>query len=245
MGKSFYDLFGYKKVIIGMIHLSGKNKTEKLERAIEEVTIYENLGLDGAIVEDYHGEIDDVKNTLEALSRRQCEIQIGVNVLRDPYLAFEFADKYGASFIQFDTIQASAGNENNPKRFNDELYMSLGKKYPNICVFGGVRFKYVPPTGKTLEEDIINGMSKCEAIVTTGSGTGIETPLEKLKDFRKIMGNDFPLIIGAGFNIENAAEQIEIVNGAIIGSYFKSENTYAPVDGKLVRKIVDEVKHQL
>lgn len=245
MGKSFYDLFGHKKVLIGMIHLAGENKIEKLERVIDEINIYENLGLDGAIVENYHGSVDDVKDALEFLSKRQGEIQIGVNVLRNPYLAFEFADKYGASFIQFDTIQASAGDENNPKRFDDKLYMSLRKKYPNICVFGGIRFKYVPPTGKTLEEDIVDGKSKCEAIVTTGSGTGIDTPLKKLKDFRKIMGNDFPLIVGAGFNIENAAEQIEIVKGAIIGSYFKGGETYAPVDGKLVRKLVDEVKHQL
>ena len=238
MSKNFSSFFGNEKVIIGMIHLAGRDNHEKIERVLEEIKICEEEGLDGVIVEDYHGNLSDVRDTLESLSKNQYKIQIGVNTLRNPYLAFEFAGMYGASFVQFDTIQASAGDENNPKRFNERLYNSLREKYSNIFVFGGVRFKYVPGTGKSLEEDITDGMSKCDAIVTTGEGTGIETPTKKLKDFRKIMG-DFPLIVGAGVNDRNIEEQIKIADGAVIGSYLKNEDTQSEVQRKRVKRLVD------
>ncbi len=105
-------------------------------------------------------------------------------------------------------------------------------------VFGGVRFKYIPSTGKTLKEDIYDGISKSDVIVTTGEGTGIETPTAKLLDFRNIMG-EFPLVVGAGVNKDNIKEQMEIVDGAIVGSYVKGGNTQNPVQRNLVRELVN------
>lgn len=241
MESNFYDVFPKKKILIGMLHLAGRDTQEKIDRAFEETRIYKEEGLDGAIVEDLYGRIEDVNLFLLILNKENPGIIIGINVLRKPYLAFELADKYGAKFVQFDTIQASAGDEKNPKRFNEKLYMSLRKKYPEICVLGGVRFKYIPPTKKSLENDIIDGMYKSDAIVTTGEGTGIETPTQKLIDFRKIM-RTFPFIVGAGVNAKNILEQIEIVDGAIIGSYFKNGDTEAKVQRERVRELVDLVK---
>ncbi len=242
MNKNFYNLFGNGKIVLGMIHLAGKNSDEKVKRALEEIKIYEEEDLDGAIVEDYHGSLIDVEETLKILYKNNSiKIKVGINTLKNSYLSLELADRYGADFVQFDTIQASAGSENNHQRFNENLYNSLREKYPHICVFGGVRFKYIPPTGKTLEEDILDGISKCDAIVTTGSGTGIETPIEKLRDFRKIM-KDFPLIVGAGVNDKNISEQMDIADGAIIGSYIKDYDTQAKVQKERVRKLVDLVK---
>lgn len=231
MSKKLSDLFGNKKVLIGMIHLAGRTQKEKIKRALEEADIYAQEGIDGAVIEDYHGTPEDVEETLKSLSERPLKIQIGVNVLRDPYRAFELADKYKGQFVQFDTIQAS-------RRFNENLYNQLRKEYSCLFVFGGVRFKYIPLTGKTLEEDIKDGVSKCDAIVTTGEGTGIETPLQKLIDFRKIMGNSFPLIVGAGVNDKNIREQLAIANGAVIGSYFKNYDTESEVEMARVREIV-------
>ena len=182
-------------------------------------------------------------SALEYLNQIRSGLIIGINVLRDPYLSFELANRYGAKFVQFDTIQASAGDENNPKRFNEKLYLGLRKKYPEICVLGGVRFKYVPKTGNSLEDDIADGMFKTDAIVTTGEGTGIETPTQKLRDFRKIM-RTFPLIDGAGVNDKNIMEQIEIVDGIIMGSYLKNYNTKAQIQRERVKRIVDLVRNK-
>jgi predicted TIM-barrel enzyme len=241
MESNFYDVFPKKKILIGMIHLDGRDYQERATRALYELNIYEEEGFDGAIIEDYHGSLEDVENTLKVLPMPYPKIKIGINTLRNPYLAFKLANKYNAKFIQFDTIQSSAGDENNPKRFNEKLYMSLRKKYPEISVFGGVRFKYVPPTGNSLEDDIIDGMYKSDVIVTTGEGTGIETPTQKLKEFREMMGT-FPLIVGAGVNDKNIREQMDICNGAIVGSYLKGGNTEAKAERKYVRELVELVR---
>ena len=51
-------------------------------------------------------------------------------------------------------------------------------------LLGGVRFKYQPVhSGRTLEEDLRIGMERCDAIVCTGEGTGIPTPLGKVEEF--------------------------------------------------------------
>ncbi len=51
--------------IIGMIHLAGN---DPVKRALEEIAIYEEEGVDGVIVENYHGSKMDVVKTLEELA---------------------------------------------------------------------------------------------------------------------------------------------------------------------------------
>ena len=88
----------------------------------------------------------------------------------------------------------------------------------------------------------MEGISRCEAIVTTGSGTGIETPRDKLERFRSHLGY-FPLIVGAGVNAENVKEQLAIADGAIVGSYFKPQgDTGQPVDRERVRELMTIVR---
>ena len=97
---------------------------------------------------------------------------------------------------------------------------------------------------RCLEVDLAEAMPRCEAIVTTGSGTGIETPTQKLRDYKRLLG-EFPLIVGAGVNLQNVYEQLQICDGAIVGSYFKPQgNTHLPIDRQLVRNLIDIVKNQ-
>lgn len=69
------------KKIIGMIHLSRDTNGEFLERALNEIKIYEEEGLYGCIIENYHGSIDDVECVLKNLGERK--IKIGINILND------------------------------------------------------------------------------------------------------------------------------------------------------------------
>ena len=91
---------------------------------------------------------------------------------------------------------------------------------------------------RSLEEDLKLGMERCDAIVVTGAGTGINTDLEKIKTFRSILG-DFPLIVGAGMTADTAQEQLAYSDGAIVGSYFKEfgEAEY-PVDEERVKEFI-------
>ena len=222
----------FNKSIFGMIHLYG---TDPLERALEEIKIYQEEGVQGVIVENYHGSTDDVIDVLHNL--KDVKIEIGINILPNEYdLAFELADKYG-SFIQMDYI---SGRYERNTYLDIDHYMSYRNKYPNVSVLGGVWPKYYIPTkGSDLKEDLTKAKLLCDAIVVTGSGTGKETPLDKIKTFREIIG-DFPLIIVAGVTSDNI-EQLKIANGAIIGRYFKGGNTTSKVDRELVKLFMNKL----
>ncbi len=219
-----------------MIHLAGGSSNEKIRRALEELAIYLQEGVNGAIVEDYHGTFEDIEETLRQ-AQGKFNISLGVNVLRNPYSGFGLAQRYGARFVQFDSVQTPD--------LNLELYDRMRAEFPSVVVLGGVGFKYTPPTGNPLEVDLREGKSRCEAIVTTGDGTGIETPLDKLKQYKRLLG-EFPLIVGAGVNLKNVHGQLSIADGAIIGSYFKPDgNTRLPIDRQKVRdlmRVVSKVK---
>jgi len=231
--REFKQLFP-GKAIIGMIHLAGKTRDEKVSRALEEMAIYQDEGVKGVIIEDYHGSHGDVEETLRQSSGGNFKLVRGINVLRNPYSAFTLAEKYGAKFIQFDSVQT--------QDLNLESYQAKREKYSDVAVLGGVGFKYVAPTGNPLEQDLNEGKSRCEAIVTTGSGTGIATPTEKLEEFRRLLER-FPLIVGAGVNLDNIQEQLRIVDGAIVGSYFKPQgNTQLPIERKRVRALVEAIQ---
>jgi len=214
-----------------MIHLAGKNQEDIIHRATEELKIYEEEGVDGAIIEDYHGTNEDFGFVLKTMPVEEFKLVLGINSLRTPYLSIEIAHHFKARFVQFDDVLGP-----------EDRYQIERENYDYISVLGGVRFKYTPPTGNSLEEDLEQAKLRCDAIVTTGEGTGIETPIEKLRQFRNSLPN-FPLIVGAGVNLDNAYEQLTITDGAIVGSYFKPEgNTHLPVDRKRVRDLMEIVR---
>lgn len=63
-------------------------------------------------------------------------------------------------------------------------------------------------------------MHRCDAIVCTGQGTGLATPMAKIEEFKSTVG-DFPVVVGAGVTLETAKETFLNGDGAIVGSWFK------------------------
>jgi uncharacterized protein len=228
-----FNLLFKNKPIIGMIHLAGNTKEDKIRRALEEISIYEEEEVDGAIIEDYHGPAEYIYEVLKETQNNKHNIILGVNNLRNQYAGFH-SKNLGGKFIQFDSVQSN--------HLDAEIYEYFKNQNPEMIILGGIRFKYTTPSENSLEKDLQDGMSRCDAIVTTGEGTGIETPTEKLRVFKNYLGN-FPLIVGAGLNINNAYEQLKIADGAIVGSAFKPyKETRLPVDKYLVRELMDVVK---
>ena len=234
--KDFKKTFG-NTPILGMIHLAGD---EASSQALDEISVYIEEGVTGAIIENYHGSINDVINLLEITSKFTTPFLFGINILPNNFSrAFSLAKRYGASFIQLDHVAGKYAQG----ELNTEQYTAEREQNQNVFVLGGVWPKYYTPVkDSNLEKDIRTGMERCDAIVVTGKGTGKETPLDKIETFHSLM-NYHPLIIGAGITIQNAYEQLYIADGAIIGSAFKSDNnTENPVDKARVKDIMDVVK---
>ncbi|ERI96638.1 MULTISPECIES: BtpA/SgcQ family protein [Eubacteriales] len=218
----FLSLFSASKPILGMLHLKGDTPEETVERAMRELdTLLEN-GVDGVIVEDYYGTADEVEQVLARIAAERPQAVRGVNVLHDLDRAFALAGAYGAQFIQWDSVAGHLKPEDEPA-FAEHL--AALRADSSACLLGGVRFKYQPYlSGRPLEEDMELALDRCDGIVVTGAGTGLDTGLEKIQAFGRLIAGRVPLIVGAGLTAVTAAEQLALADGAIVGSYFKEDH---------------------
>ncbi len=234
----FLNLFKCKKPIIGMIHLKGENKKDIYERMANEIEIY-NRHLDGIIIENYFGNFDNLVDALEYVKSLNLNIPIGVNCLNFDAMGFELAIRYNLDFIQIDSVVGHVSSRDE-KTLNE--FLKLYRSRCNSKLIGGVRFKYQPVLSKNpLKDDLKTAVGRCDAIAVTGNGTGEETSLEKIKSFKKILG-DFPLVVAAGVTVDNIEDELKYCDAAIIGSYFK--DTYkdtGDVDEEHVIKLMQKV----
>lgn len=235
----FLELFKTKKPVMAMLHLKGENPEERLKHAIIEADIYAQCGVDAMIVEDYYGDAADVENALVYLSKERAHYILGVNVLDNFARSYELARLYGAKFMQVDSICGHLTQDDEKAYFE---MIDGYRKDQKISVIGGVRFKYQPYlSNRSLREDLEIGMKHCDAIAVTGSGTGIDTDTQKIKEFRQIIGG-FPLVVAAGMTRETVREKLSIGDAAIVGSTFKdTRKDSGDVSAANVMEFMDEV----
>ena len=251
--------FRVEKPILAMLHLGGFPLEDTHDRAKREIEQYYENGVNAVLVEDYFGSPADVEWALDYLQSNYPNQVYGLNLLSDPEKAFALAKQYGAAFMQIDSVcghlrpgshMSGYDKPNLLRKTCDgdfaERLAELRAAYP-VFLLGGVRFKYQPVRSKrSVEEDLAIGKERCNAVVVTGEGTGMNTNVEKIQRFRSALG-DFPLFVGAGMTAETCREQLAIADGAIIGSWFKQGGrTEAPVDPERVKQfmqIVSETRH--
>lgn len=240
MTERFKNVFMTEKPIIGMLHLLGDTRQGIIDNAIEEMKMMTKYGVAAVLVENYFGSTQDVENVLAVLQRDYPDIVYGVNVLGDIETAYKFARWYNAKFIQVDSICGHHVPARERRYFEK---IDALREDCDALLLGGVRFKYQPVcSGRSVEEDLEIGRQHCDAIVVTGSGTGINTDLEKIKTFRSVLG-EFPLIVGAGMTADTVAEQLSYADGGIVGSYFKyGGDAYGYMDEDRVKQFMENIK---
>ena len=235
----FLTLFPKPKPILAMLHLKGSTRDDILARAVREADIYVANGVDALIVEDYFGDATDVENVLSVLSRERPHYILGVNVLDDFARSYELAAQYGAKFMQVDSICGHLTPA------DEQAYLTMVARYrrdSQVAVIGGVRFKYQPYlSGRSLADDLTIGRQHCDAIAVTGEGTGVDTGMHKIREFREILG-DFPLVIGAGMTVAQVADKLAVADAAIVGSTFKeARQAKNEVNATYVREFMEAV----
>ena len=232
--------FSVCKPIFGMLHLKGDSAEEAVKKAFVEARTMVSNGVDAVIVENYFGTLEYAEAVLRSFQQEKVDFIYGCNILDDDDENFRMAEQYGASFLQLDSVVGHLTPEDDiPFAAKLEACRS---RY-NGAGIGGVRFKYQPYlSGRSREEDLRLSMQRCDAIAVTGEGTGKPTPVSKLVEFRAIVGEDFPLVVGAGLLPESCEEAFRYADAAIVGSYFK--DTYhdkGDVDGEHVRALMKTV----
>ncbi|MBL0373656.1 hypothetical protein JJB09_16650 [Rhizobium sp. KVB221] len=237
----FGDIFTTPKPILGMLHLAGESREAKLAQAVEEARIMSGEGVDALVVENYFGDADDVERVLEHLCGLGLGARIGVNVLRDSARAYKLAKQYPVQFIQIDSVAGHLTPEADVP-FAEE--MATRRVDVPVLLLGGVRFKYQPVlSGRSEEVDVRIGAERCDALVVTSDATGQPTDMDKVARFRAATGGAVPLVIGAGLTESNAAEQLSIADGAIVGSWFKHDHKdTGQVDARHVARLMSAVR---
>jgi predicted TIM-barrel enzyme len=224
-----------------MLHLKGNTPADRLDRARREIDTLWEGGVDAVIVENYFGDEDDVVAVCDYLRSDAEGVVFGINVLKNDWRAFSLANEFGARFIQLDSV---AGHlpEGQDREFAARL--AEERSSTDAYVLGGVRFKYHPHlSGRSLEEDLLLGVARCDGIVVTGEGTGQVTPLSKLEKFRSMVGSRTPLIVGAGVTPQNCAQLLTVADAAIVGSSLKNTLTAeGDVDRNRVLEFVRAVR---
>jgi len=248
-------VFRVEKPILAMLHLNGFTRDQVHEWARREIEQLYTNGVDAVLVEDYFGSPDDVEWTLQYLKQNCPDRVYGVNLLADPEKGFRLAKEYGAAFLQMDSVCGHLRPGSGMKGYDKpglhektcdgdfaERLAELRSQY-SLFLLGGVRFKYQPiRSQRSTEEDLMIGKERCDAVVVTGTGTGIDTGMEKIQQFRNVLG-DFPLFVGAGMTAETCRAQLAVADGAIVGSWFKQDGTTAaPVDPVRVKQFMEIVQ---
>jgi predicted TIM-barrel enzyme len=219
----FDERFPGVKPVLAMLHLKGEDEQDRLSRAHTEIDVLLDSGVDALVVENYFGTVTDVENVLAHLQGNYPDAVYGVNVLDDDAAGFALAERYGATFVQLDSVAGHLAPEDDGP-FEERLRQ--WRASTSALVLGGVRFKYQPVlSGNSLATDLQIARSRCDAVVVTGEGTGQETDPGKISEFRRLLGPDFPIVVGAGVTVDNAAEQLALADAAIVGSYLKDSYT--------------------
>lgn len=250
----------YKNFLIGMIHLPPLLSYEKfwgmektINKALSDLENLQKAGFDAVLIEnDYDQPHTEFANPAQIASfaivanevMKKAKIPVGVEMmLNDWESSIAIAKAINAEFIRLDVfvddvICKWCNIYPNPQKIMDYK----NKLYPELKIFTDIQVKYKTMIDnrktiiKSAEQAIYYGS---DALIITGNATGEETPIEKIKNVKSNF-IDFPVFVGAGVNKNNIRNQLNIADGAIVGTSVKTGDY---VDYKKAKELIDLIKN--
>ncbi|NLI90130.1 MAG: BtpA/SgcQ family protein [Epulopiscium sp.] len=259
----FQEVFKDEKVILGMVHLPPlpgsagfDGDMEKVyASALADAKALEEGGVTALVVENagdapFGKELSLSQSTALAAvaSYVKAHVNIPIGIVAtfcDYKAAIACAKAARADFVRLavfvDTVACFAGIL--------EPCCAQAMKYrkaiqaEELIIFADIQVKYTHMTipSITLEESAqVAEVSGADAIIVTGTHTGVETPMESLERVKAVVG--CPVIIGSGANESNIKKQMKVADGAIVGSSLKMEDKITnPVDVNKVKKLIESM----
>ncbi|MCI9479910.1 MAG: BtpA/SgcQ family protein [Lachnospiraceae bacterium] len=254
-----------KKVIAGMVHclplpgtlLYGGSMEAVLHKALADAAALKAVGVDAVIVENTNdrplAERLETEQTaaLAAVARQVVEetgLVVGIDAsFNDGPAGIAVACASGASFIRcpvyVDCVMVTGAGKIGPCA-KEVLRMRrlLGAEHIGIWADVQVKHSHLLLPEVSLEESARTAWEYgAEVLIVTGLSTGLETPLEAIRRVKKAV--PIPVVAGSGFGLENAAEQLEAADGAIVGTAMKKGgSTMEPIDPELGRALMKAVR---
>ena len=259
------DVFGVSKPVISMLHLMALpgdpgfdvkgGMQAVIDRARRELDALQSGGVDAVMFSNefslpYLTKTEPITaiSMARVIGELQSEIKVpfGVNVLWDGEASIELATATGASFVReiFTGVYASDfglwnTNVGQAARHRSRLGASNVKLLFNI----------VPESAVYLSERSIEDITKStvfaslpDGLCVSGLTAGAATDTQILTKVKAAAGNT-PVFVNTGVRANNAADQLAIADGAVIGTFFKKDGVFEnPADQSRVEELMAVVK---
>jgi len=258
------ELFKCGKVIVGMVHLLPLPGSPRyagsldaiLDAALSDASVLEEGGIDALLVENF-GDLPYPPGrmplvSLLAMARiaaavaRETKLPIGINVQFNDFRSeLAMALVCGASFVRVEGFVDNLLTDSGiiPACAADATRYRREIGADTVAIWADVQVKETMPMGERPVEEAACAAAKnlADAVIVTGQATGVETPIDVVRRVKRAVA--CPVIVGSGFNVENAPALLAVADGAIVGSALKfggkAENR---VDPARVRALMDVVR---
>ena len=242
------ELFGVRKPVIAMLHLAAlpgdpgydnaAGIAAVVARAREELDALQSGGVDGVMISNefslpYLTKTEPITAITMARIIGQLlpdlRIPYGVNVLWDARASIDLAVATGAQFVReiFTGVYAS----------DFGLWdTNVGEVARHRARVGGsdvkLLFNIVPESATYLADRDLESITRTtvfatlpDAICVSGATAGSPTDETALRRVKSAAGA-VPVFVNTGVRADNIAAQLEIADGAIVGTYFKENGVF-------------------
>jgi membrane complex biogenesis BtpA family protein len=242
------EVFSVKKPVIAMLHLaalpgdpgfdSNAGIAAVVARAREELEALQSGGVDGLMISNefslpYLTKTEPITAITMAriIGELLPEIRVpyGVNVLWDGRASIDLAVATGAQFVReiFTGVYAS----------DFGLWdTNVGEVARHRTRIGGAGvklfFNIVPESATYLADRSLESITRTtvfatlpDAICVSGATAGSPTDMEALRVVKSAAG-EVPVFVNTGVRADTVADQLQIADGAIVGTYFKEAGVF-------------------
>ncbi|GKX30220.1 phosphoribosylanthranilate isomerase [Vallitalea longa] len=255
-------IFGTNKPIIGMVHLKALPGTANFDgdmekiyaAALKDAKALEAGGVNGIMVEN-DGDIPfshllTTEQTaalaaLTAVIKEHTNVPIGVDAAFCDYKSgLACAKGARADFIRLPVFVDTVVSFNGIMEAccDEALKYRKAIDATEVKILADVQVKYTHMLNSniSLEESAVWAQAcGADGVIVTGSHTGGETPIDAVKRVKNTV--KIPVFIGSGVTTDNADEQLNIADGAIVGSSIKSDGV---IDTEKVKKLMNKIEHK-
>lgn len=256
------ELYGTEKPVIGMCHfdaLPGDPRYDPkiglnwvIDRAVANLEALQSGGVDAVMLSNefslpYLTEVEPITPIVMARIigeiKRELRVPMGVNVLWDPQATVELAVAVEASFARevFSGVYASdfglwntnfGSVKRSLNRLGGEELRLIFNIYPEASVYLGDR-----SIEDIAKSTVFN--NQADVLCVSGITAGAETSIDILERVVRSVP-DTPVFANTGVNLQNVKENLELLDGVIVGTAFKKDGDFFEVvDESRVRAFMD------
>lgn len=235
-------IFNTENPVIGMVHfmpLLGyedfTNMNIVLRKALEDVKVLENGGVDGLMLENNYDFPHKIKVNPETISCmtyltqkiiEKTKLPVGVCVLWNDYkAALSIAKVCGGKFVRVPVFVDRVKTHYGIVTGDPAEVIAYREKIEaeNILLLTDIHVKHAVLLNRdTIDKSALKAINKgSDGIIITGKWTADAPVIEDLKKVRKA-AHKFPIFVGSGATVENIESLLQFANGIIVGTTLKT-----------------------